>query len=213
MWRTARGERTLVGAEAALVRITIANLYHHLVTDCLPLHDSATTGAKPFDRLSGEQQLAMLAEVGEALLRPDVPAPDRTAIREATVAAIFGYMDVLVDLEIDAEQYVIDQPTGPTYFRKLVLTYLREEDDHDLPEATCQDRTEWRILIDSACEAFLGNDDWSLVDTIADLPPDQSNRMRKEMRVPIGYCDAIAADPREQELQSIQKRLDALVGK
>jgi hypothetical protein len=121
MWRTTRGERTLAGAEAVLVRKSPTAISHALETACIPHEETYESGVDLFDRLSAEQQLAMLAIVGEALLSELVQPPPLTALSEATAAAIFGGLQAMLETELDADQAPFDVVLDPaTTWRSLV---------------------------------------------------------------------------------------------
>ena len=71
MWRTPRGERRLHGFEAALARELIGYVYDQIDIICRDAEVPFESGVSVFDRLQLSQQLALLAEVGQALLGAD----------------------------------------------------------------------------------------------------------------------------------------------
>src|SRR6184192_1598401 len=99
MWKTESGERTLVGSERKLFTKAVVLLVAWL-DESQQTGTDLVTGADIFDSLPHEQKLAMLDHVTTALLHHDVPAPKLTAVREATVGAVFEYLVDLVELEI-----------------------------------------------------------------------------------------------------------------
>ena len=56
-------------------------------------------GALPFDNLQPNQKLAVLAQVGMALLCENEPMPKLTAVLEAAVGAIYDVIRVMVEME------------------------------------------------------------------------------------------------------------------
>jgi hypothetical protein len=85
MWRTPNGDRTLRNAEATLVRASIAHIVDMLTEEADGLADHWEFGIPVFDGLSWQQQLALLAEVGEGLLREGVCPPELCAMNESAV--------------------------------------------------------------------------------------------------------------------------------
>ena len=73
MWWTSDGERILKGAEAALFREALGVLVDYVCQD-----EDGTIwqfGVAPFDSLQHGQKLAVLTQVGCALLRDDEAPP------------------------------------------------------------------------------------------------------------------------------------------
>ncbi len=98
MWWTPDGERVLQGAEAGLFRAALATIVDMFREDEEGLW---RFNAPPFDELHPAQKLALLAQVGSSLLREETPAPDLTAVTEATVGAIYEVIRLMVEWEID----------------------------------------------------------------------------------------------------------------
>ena len=102
MWWTPDGERVLRGREATLFREALGVLTDFVRDD--EKGDLCQFGVSTFDSLQRSQKLAVLAEVGTALLREEEPGPTLTAVREATVAVIYELVRDMVQLEIDDPQ-------------------------------------------------------------------------------------------------------------
>src|SRR6516164_2371518 len=102
MWHTPKGRRAITGQEAALLRKAIGAMLHWIDLDAdFPDDDRWTWGVRVFDDLTIEQQIAMLAEVGEALFNPAAPVQPLTAINEATIAAMFAAVRSEINMEIE----------------------------------------------------------------------------------------------------------------
>ena len=84
MWWTPDGERILQGAEARLFREALGTLVDMVRDDDEGLWQF---DAPPFDSLRPNQKLAVLAQVGTALLQENEPMPRLTAVLEAGVGA------------------------------------------------------------------------------------------------------------------------------
>ncbi len=113
MWWTPDGERILRGAEARLFTDALGALVNMVRDD----HESLWQfGAPPFDDLQPNQKLAVLAQIGTALLRKDRPMPRLSAVLEAAVGAVYETVRVMVEkkfMGID-EDYYIAVPPDPT---------------------------------------------------------------------------------------------------
>jgi hypothetical protein len=215
MWRTTRGERTLAGAEATLVRKSLAAMYYALEKRCIPRGEAFESGVGLFDRLSAEQQLAMLAIVGEALLQEDVESPPLSALSQATAAAIFGALQAMVEAELDADETSPVEVLDPsTTWRSLVRNAVEaaNADNEPLPPTQSIDWERWNMLVAVVSRRVLGNDDWNLEDLVVDSDPEQGAAMKGELQIKLDYFDSIAPDPTGIELDAVRERLDALTG-
>lgn len=101
-WRTHTGDRVLTGAEATLVKAALAEMLEYFVED-EEIEDQWSYGIELFDSLPIASRIALLAEVGHALLNETAETPFLTAHREATVAAIYACVEGEIHLEIDME--------------------------------------------------------------------------------------------------------------
>ena len=101
---TSQGDRTLTGAESALVRKSVGHL-RDMITAGLDLDESYRSEVDVFDRLQPTQQLSILHEVAHGLLDPQTPILELTAVREGTVHAIYREIFSLVEIEIDLAQH------------------------------------------------------------------------------------------------------------
>jgi hypothetical protein len=81
MWWTPDGERVLRGREAALFREALGVLTDLVRDD--EKGDLCQFGMSVFDGLQRSQKLAVLAEVGTALLREETPPLALTAVRDS----------------------------------------------------------------------------------------------------------------------------------
>lgn len=100
MWGTSQGDRTLTGDEARLVQRSVGYL-RDMITAGIDLHEPYRSSVDVFNRLQPTQQLAVLHEVAYGLLDPDTPILELTAVREATVYAIYTELISLIEFEID----------------------------------------------------------------------------------------------------------------
>src|SRR4051812_7114659 len=100
MWRTNSGDRVLSEAEWNLFRVGLGDLWDHVEDDTRGGGGLSRTGVRVFDGLQPEQKLALLADVGQALRDPAVPAPDLTAANEGAIAAVFAAIQQRLELEI-----------------------------------------------------------------------------------------------------------------
>ena len=102
-WHSQGGDRTLTGAEAALIRETLAYVVDMVEEDITASADPWEFGVAALDRLEPPARLAMLAEVGWHLLRESESCPELTALNEATVAVLFNAIEQAIELEIDCQ--------------------------------------------------------------------------------------------------------------
>ena len=98
MWHTSAGDRTLEGAEARLIREAIGWVLDMLEPETD--HDVWLFGIRAFDHREFGQKLALLCQVGQALLRPDTPPPSLTALNEATAGVLYQGVRQCVQIEV-----------------------------------------------------------------------------------------------------------------
>lgn len=200
MWWTSNGERVLQGAEAALFRQGLGEVFSLLEAD----HEAEWSfGAGPFDELQRGQKLAVLAQVARGLLCQD-PMPLLTAVLEATVAAVYRRVRESVELEIHDPCL----ESEPTYWRQLALDAFREAVyDDDLPDAACDDLGEWELLIYCLTDRILWDEDWADGDLYVDLDPEVGRQLKQTMGIDPDYYVEVPPDPTNDELD---ESLDSL---
>ena len=208
-WRTQMGERTLKGAEAALIRESLSYVVEIVEEEVADHTDSWCFGVPLFDRLEPPAKLALLAEVGWALLRDTEAFPRLTAINEAAVAVLFSGIAESVQIEIDLED---DMPAEPFFWRTRVLAVFHEDggDTTDLPDAECTDWEEWTLLIECLSDRILWDDDFNSADQFLDAPPETAQLMRNMMSIDDDYYRTIPPDPRDSDLARIRSTLAEL---
>ena len=214
MWHTSEGDRTLEGAEAALIREAIG-----WVADMLELEASDPTdvwifGVPAFDHLEVRQKLALLCQVAEALLRPDIAPPNLTACHEATVGILYRGIEQCLEMEIDDDADGVDVK----HWRGLMLAALADikqaasgvGKSTSLPDQNCLDMEEWGLLIETMEGRVLWDADWMDEDLFLDAAPDTTAAIKQELNIADDYYTALAPDPPDRELTTIRGRLREL---
>lgn len=207
-WRTEIGERILKGAEAALFRESLGIVVDMVEAEIVGDSDPWEFGVPVFDQLAAPAKLALLAEVGWALLRDTDACPKLTAINEAAVAALFANIEHSLQFEIDTQK---DGYEDSLFWRPLVLAVFREIGDTiDLPNPDCTDTEDWNLLVDVLSQRILWDDDFNDADRFLDAPPDEADSLRDRFGIDDDYYRAIPPDPSEAELPGIRDRLKVL---
>jgi hypothetical protein len=213
MWHSSSGDRTLHGDEADLVRDAAASLASNIdasIREDNPYFATLLDVAL-FARLQPTQQLAMLAEVAEALLVDDVPPPELTALREATVAVIYQEYFVLIETEILGEEEE-DQDAAMYAYRERAARLARRLRIPDVPPAQSTDREEWDFVLTCISDQVLWDHDWALDEIIADRSPESADAVRQELGMDDQYFTHIAPDPSPAQLRQIRQRLNQILG-
>ncbi|MFC1596689.1 hypothetical protein ACFL5Q_01970 [Planctomycetota bacterium] len=187
------------GREATLFREALGVLTDFVRDD--EKGDLCQFGISAFDSLQRSQRLAVLAEVGTALLREEAPAPTLTAVREATVAVVYELVRDMMQLEIDDSQAAGGRPT----WRELVLGACRQRsvEEDSLPSQDCDDLEEWDLLIQCLADGVLWDDDWKGEEVHLDADPKASRAMKKLFGIDKDYYVDVPPDPSEAELEKI----------
>ena len=208
-WHSQRGDRTLTGAEAVLIRETLAYVVDMVEEDITASADPWEFGVAAFDRLEPPARLAMLAEVGWHLLRDTESYPELTALNEATVAVLFNAIEQAIELEI----YCQSDDDLETRFgwRRLLLDAIAEDSDlSDLPSVDCCDIDEWRFIIEALSDWILWDHDFNSGEYFLDTPPEHAHMMRERFGIDDDYYRAIPPDPNECDLPAIRATLKQL---
>jgi hypothetical protein len=212
-WNLPGENKVLSGAMAELFRASLASVYDMMLEE--------TQGMEPwdfkipsFDRLSWSQRLALLVEVGESLLRSDVPEPELTAMCEAAVAVVARNVDDQLSIEIDGD-FAEEGSPRQFYWRRVVRAVLVEAEvpsPHEtVLEVTSEELNEWLLVTESyVWGALLWDEDW-LDDDTQDADPRTSALVKNQLGIADGYYSAIAPDPRPDEIIPLVRRMDALL--
>ena len=216
MWHTSEGDRTLSGAEAQLVRQLIAHV-HAEIKRGIEIDQSYTSEVYLFDRLQPTQQLALLWEIGSALLEESRPMPALTAVREAAVYALFRSLYSLIEIEIDMgrlagqSSYEIRSLAIAAIEYSLPLEELGPwRYEGMIPDLDCEDMDEWESLIESLADGILWDRDFEMEYLIVDENPAEADLTKEFLGIDADYYADIPPDPTADQLGSIHKQLHRL---
>lgn len=213
MWHTSSGDRTLTGAEAALLKAAIADMTDSLRDEADGLVDEDPCGVKLFDELSWQQRLALLARVASALLDPKVRAPEITAVNEATVAALFAHVTRNLAIELDyATEPELPQDFDRFYWRRLLAACQREPNDEFYVEWNSNDADDWNLLIECLQDEILWDNDWSMSELFMDAEPEIGQHNKDYFGIDGDYYADIAPDLRDAEVSAVFSNLQRLAG-
>ncbi|MDB5338906.1 MAG: hypothetical protein JWN70_4525 [Planctomycetaceae bacterium] len=208
-WRTNIGERVIEGHEALLRREAIATMKELFDEELEEDVDPWSFGVPLFDSLEPLVKLALLAEVGWALLRPTKECPALSAVNESVIGAIFSHIEQSIEFEIDCHD---DAEIDPSSWRQLTLNVLKEiGEDEDLHSANCLDSEEWDISLEVLRERILWDEDFNDADIYMDLPAEHGKAVKEFMTIDQDYFRAVPPNPRESDLPTIQRLLTDLI--
>ena len=203
MWLTPNGERILQGAEATLFREALATLVDMVRDDDEGMWQF---NAPPFDDLQPNQKLAVLAQIGTALLREDEPMPRLAAVLEAAVGAIYETVRVMVEIEIDEP---VENRESPSW-RERVLAACPEREIEELPDAQSEDLDKWDVLVASLADGVLWDEDWKDSESLLDADPEASGAVKKLLGIDEDYYIAVPPDPTDEEMEGVWATLRKL---
>ena len=230
MWHTSRGDRTLRGDEAALVRMAIESM----IDDLLIFLDqeaenqqlgadvfvSSESGVTVYDVLTVSQRIAVLHDVAKYLLTDTDQVLSLSAELEAAVAAIFVEIRDNVAIEIDFP--TIDRDRKPSW-RSLVSAAYRSlflettngmsdrATDEDLPLPSDPDLHRWEFLIEALSDAILWDRDFEMADSFLDDDPRVSQNRRRLLGIDDDYFTSITPDPDGEDVYRIVSRTREIV--
>ena len=200
MWRTQCGERTLESAEARVFAEALSTLLDYALTDQF---DDYESDVACFDNLTYGQKIAVLATIGDGLLRKDIRSVELTAVVEGAIAAVFQQLKDSIIFEIDTPEF------GASW-RELVVAARKELEGEDIPAPTCTDMEEWDLEVEVLTDRILWDRDYEDDRTYADHPPEMTQWLKYMTRIPDNYYTAIADDLTDEEAAATIKKLKKL---
>ncbi|MBX9679922.1 MAG: hypothetical protein K2X38_14260 [Gemmataceae bacterium] len=207
MWAMPNGQRIVSDAEWNLFLVGLESIHDSIeITLLHPELEPVQRHLPPFDTLSGEQQIMVLAEIAGALRWKYAPMPDQTAPREAAVAAVFDELKDCLRMELDG----IDAP-GSTRLRQAMLDAAEDESRGDpLPQASERRIEVWAALVDGIKARILSNDDYLLADEFLDLPPEEADDRYFASGIDREYFLWTPSEPKADELRIARRKLEEL---
>jgi hypothetical protein len=218
MWQTPLGMRTLHGAEASLIRDMVGYV-HDLITSAIEIGEPATTGVTLFNALQSTQQMSVLYDVSQGLLVENSPAPELTAIREATIYVLYLEILDLIEIEMDIS---LSQAQPDTHLRSKVLAAAHQlstmsDDFNDLshdhaqfPDAHCNALEAWEASVEYLASHVLWDRDFELDLNLADRDPESAQFIKQYLGIENNYFQAIVTDPESEAFQQLHRALHAL---
>lgn len=214
MYETALGTRVLHGAEARLFAGAVWSLTDQVRTfidDSGEDYFGGDTGIATLETLTCSQIIVLIDRVSACLLERGMKAPTRTALLDATIAAIFHHVFTCVEIEIDwqrlseeDEEDEEDDRGGASSTRARVVEALEQTSDRDLavvdtPDPECTEAEIWREVIQQLCERVLPDDDWQLESIALDSDPTRNAMMKQRMGIEGDYFIDTLPDASVQE--------------
>jgi hypothetical protein len=162
-----------------------------------------------FERLTrGQKQLAILL-VARALLDPETEPPKITAVLAGTVAAIYEYLQTMIDLEIDEGK--------ETTIRRMVLNavdemnYWEDQEPRVALSHECEDIDEWSEIVEELRDSVLEDHDFEMEALFLDAPPEQGAALKAQMQIDPDYFVTTIDDPSPPCLERIRNELRRLL--
>jgi hypothetical protein len=207
MWAMPDGHRIATDAEWNLLLFGLESLHDSIEIALLhPELGPMQRHLPPFDALTGEQQLMVLAEVAGSLRWKYAPIPEHTAAREAAVAAIFDELIDRLRLEIDE----LETP-GSTRIRQALLDAADEEaTGESLPSASEKRIDVWTSLLEDVKSRILWDEDYLLADEFLDLPPEEADDRYLVVGIDRDYFVWTPDEPKADELRIARGKLAEL---
>lgn len=204
MWPTFDGPRMLKGAEAALVRETVAVIVDRL-EDQDPEDDRGDpVGIDWFDQWDCYQQLWLLEQVVQSLLTP-APTLPPAAIWEATVDAIFCSLMELIATEID--QSPCSQHWRSKAIEAFACQYGRlpkiAEDETDV--------SQWRIVVTQIADLILGVTSYDKAEAFRDGDIQRSRTFLALKALPDDFLERIAPLRTAEQAQQSIRRIRSII--
>jgi hypothetical protein len=191
-WHTEVGDRSLKGAEAELIRLSLGILTDQVRCEIECRHidsdDTWMVGIPLYDALQPTQKLATLARVGRFLLRDTQQCAPLTALNEACVAALYqNVRDLLLD-EIETSRAI---ERSFSWRQSVLAAYIECCPESDAPSIDCDDVEEWDLLMEVLAARVLWDDDFNDADLFLDASPEDSKTLKERLGNSQGLLAAI----------------------
>lgn len=184
MFVMAKGVGVLSGAAMDLFKNAVEWLADS-VWEIIEEEPGFETGIDLFDKLTPRQQLAMLDIASAAMLDRSVAAPKRSAVLEATVAAI--YEEVITSI-----RWEIEDDVDHTWRRWVMRAVHPGSDGYK----SC-DHKMWRTIVRNMAINILPDLDFLLADDVLDMHPKTAMQFREMLGIPHDYFTIIAPEPED----------------
>jgi len=221
MWATSTGDRTLVADEAQLFLNSVGYL-HDMITSAVDLGEAYSTDVAMFNTLQPTQQMAMLHEVAHGLLDPETPIVKLTAVREATVYAIYRQLNSLLEIEFEMSQ--MNRPDF--YHRETMIRACQQTcslpsewsdgfepelaPGHEPPDLQSVDLNKWKNTVEFLADQVLWDRDFELEAVFADHDPQKVKAIKQFMGINNDYFAVAAPDANSQEYMKLHRELVGL---
>lgn len=239
MWHTSRGDRTLHGHEAALVRrsidVMVSALLVHIDDEFEGSASDCETGIAVYDLCTPSQRIGLLHDVARYLLTETDETLSLSALTDATVAAIF--IEIRDQLAIEIELGMANPQSRERTWRSMVLAAHRLvypdriEDDEEMEPAESEllhhwheaelktrprddfvsDLRRWELLVNELCDSILWDRDFEMADGFLDLDPGVSRQRRRLLGIDDEYFTTVAPDPRPEYAYELAAKTQILV--
>lgn len=211
MWRASSGTRVLTDSEWALFEIGLDELRMMVEDDISYETDDTETGVTTFDRLTPEQKLCQLAEIGLAFRDKTVPEPKLTAVSEGTVMAVFNTLRNEIHFEIDTTKVDMDKELSHT--REALLKTCAEDRGRDekLPDMKEGDTAEWMWLLEEVKNRIFWDNDLEDEDIYLDLPREEAKKLLEMARIDPDYFLFVPEEPTKTGLIKARQILATLL--
>lgn len=211
MWRASSGTRVLTYSEWALFEIGLDELRMMVEDDISYETDDTETGVTAFDRLTPEQKLCQLAEVGLAIRDETVPEPKLTAVSEGTVMAVFNALRDEMHYEIDTAKDDLVKELFHT--REALLKACAEDRDPDdkLPDLKDGNTADWMWLLEEVEDRIFWDNDHANEDAFLDLPREEAKELLDMAGIDPDYFLFVPEEPTETALIKARQILAKLL--
>lgn len=218
MWDTPAGIRKFQGRERDLFIQAALSLHEHL-SDAGEDGGGLELDIPAFDHISLSERLAVLLHVAGHILG-DGPAPAAYAWNEASIAAVYFHIEVMIELEIDAET-VTEPGEDPVFWRRLVheawmdRCFPASEETWKKGEGNKQsvvsrDCDHWCFKVRCLAGEVLEDDDYAM-DYFMDVSPGRAAGMKDFLGIPVEYFTQAPPAFSHEEVASLDALRRALL--
>lgn len=221
MYDTTMGVRVLHGAEAHLFAHGVWMLTDDLrnfIPESNVVSLNHFIGIPVLDPLTASQVLVLIDRVSGYLLDPMTDEPERTAVLDAVIAAVFQKIQGDVESEIEMQTDLGPVDDDDTLIRSKVAaasaqTAGPQGSVFDTPDPESVVMETWADVIERLCDRVLPDEDWGLESHIADSDPLVGDAIKNEMGIDQDYFIETVPDASvEQAATAWQNTIERVSG-
>jgi hypothetical protein len=215
-WNTDDGSPVVVGHEAEMIRRLAVQLTE-TIREYLGIGQPLNFGVPLFEAMTWQQQTVMVDQVLKRLVdpttqpqgSPTTQPQGSSALMDSSVAALYAQLYQSVEIETETERLDEAKAEPPSRrWRQLIVQVLEEIDDQaEWAQIDSTDMDDWDVAIQCLKDLVLPDEDYLMESLALDLPPEQSQTIKRSMGISDDYFVDVPPDVTTGQAQHVWAEL------